>query len=232
MALIRCPECGQAVSSTAYACPHCGFSVAACVQQWEKEQEELKRKQQREQEELERQLEHQRLVEEMERQAEEKRQKKAALRQRKAGHLNQYGGISFWIFAFAPVCSVVSVMLRYLQMYFIRRKVGLPVGDGVLDWLGRNAVPMLPMEGLAMLVVLLFPAILYVVANHIKKKKAAKILLLLAVGYHTVLFLLPMILDVIRGYIVTVPVQFLIPFCVYIVLYWKAVSLKTLPEEV
>lgn len=131
-----------------------------------------------------------------------------------------------------PLCSVINVMLRYLQMYFIRRKIGLPVGDGVIGWLGRNAVPMLPMEGLAMLVVLLISAILYVVANHIKKKKAAKILLLVTVIYHAALFLLPMIMNVIEGYLVTVPIHFLFPLCVYIVLYWKAVSLKTLQVEV
>ena len=28
MALIKCPECGQDVSTSAYACPHCGYPVA------------------------------------------------------------------------------------------------------------------------------------------------------------------------------------------------------------
>lgn len=27
MALVGCPECGQAVSDQAAACPHCGYSI-------------------------------------------------------------------------------------------------------------------------------------------------------------------------------------------------------------
>lgn len=29
MALIKCPECGNDVSSTTYRCPHCGYMVKA-----------------------------------------------------------------------------------------------------------------------------------------------------------------------------------------------------------
>ena len=28
MALIKCPECGQIISSSAYSCPHCGYVVS------------------------------------------------------------------------------------------------------------------------------------------------------------------------------------------------------------
>lgn len=224
MALIKCPECNHDVSSTALACPHCGFNVADHIRETERKNREL-----------EQQRAQQRFLEEKEQKAEAKRKQKTAVRQYRSTHLKQDGNISFWIFAaqllYAPVCAV----LPYIEDYFIRKYHGiLPADDTIVTWITRNWGYSLPMLTFACFTIFLIPSILYVAANKIKKVKPAKLCLRLGLMYHVAAFALLVVNiyeDLINGSGLAMALRFLIPLCFYLVLYYRATRIKVPPHE-
>ena len=225
MALMKCPECNNDVSSTALSCPHCGFNVANYM-------DETKRKNQ----ELEQQREQQRLLEEKAQKAEAKRKQKAAVRQFRATHLKQDGNQSFWIFAiyllYAPICAVMP----YIEDYFVHKQLGiLPADDTIVTWIIRNWGYSLPMLIFACFTIFLIPSILYVAANKIKKVKPAKLCLRLGLLCHVALLVwlvANVYEDLMNGSGLALALRFLIPLCFYTVLYYRATHINVPLSEI
>lgn len=214
MALINCPECNKDVSDTALSCPHCGFRVANYI-------EELNRKRCA----LEKEQETKRLLEMKQRERNAKKEKKAVIKQMKSTYLKQNHKKSLWIFVALVPCSVIMVLLPYISSYIERKQLGLIYvkNDTIFSWLNRNVVPMLPHEASAFFIVLLVPAIFYVVANNIKNIKVAKMFLVLGLLYLTALTTICIIFSI-RDIIYII--RWLIPLGGYLALYRNATYLK------
>lgn len=215
MALLKCPECNHDVSSTALACPHCGFNVAEHIRETERKNREL-----------EQQKQQQLRVEEEKQKAEARKRRTAAVRQYRSTHLKQDGNKSFWIFAALLLYAPIGAVLPYIADYILRQQVGLiPTGDNIVTWILRNWGPSLPMLIFACFTVFLIPSILYVAANKLKKVKPAKLCLWLGLLYHVAAFALLVVNiyeDLMDGYGLAMALRFLIPLCFYLVLYFRA----------
>ena len=240
MALINCPECSKEVSDMALACPHCGFGVAGYIEKERIAQQELadeQKRQEKKQQELERRQELARTIKsKMDSAAESARSKvdsvaekvKSAKSAKSAPkQLHQCGKKSFWILVPLLPYAVITAALPYIRDYFVRKQIGmLPEGDTFISWFSRNVWPMLPMLTVAVLTLLVLPCIFYIVANHVKNIKCARVLLLLGTVYYALLFALTVVSAVVNYFDITILLRFLIPLCAYGALFYKAVHGK------
>ena len=229
MALIHCPECSKQVSSTAAACPHCGFAVAYHLQEEARKQQQVEQLRRRQQLIEKKQL----LRKTKQEESEEKRKSKLAAKKERTNHLNQFPRMSLLILPTTLLWSVIAALLPYIAEFIQRKKYGWLISekDTLFSWLHRNVGPILPGLTFAAFTVFLIPAVLYIIANNIKKLKTARILLITCCSYSALLLSGSVISTFSNESAIIIVLRFLIPFLAYIALFLSATAKRRSPKQ-